>query len=124
MIREYIEELHAGSEEKIVEYARNEAIQNLKKIGEIDIIIESGGRKTKFFGKIYTMITKLKTFTRQEEEVKYIEWIPMEELFEIIRQGKTRIMYDKRYEDIFQKVREIYKQYGQMEGQKENNQSR
>ena len=122
MIREYIEELHTGNEDKIVEYARNEAVQNLKKMGEMDIIIGSGRRK--FFVEIYAMITKLKTFTRQEEEVKYIEWIPMEELFETIRQEKTRVMYDKRYEDIFQKVREMYKQYKQMEGQKEKTRSR
>ena len=32
----------------------------------------------------------------------------MEKVFEMIRNGETKFPYDKRYEKLFEKVREIY----------------
>ena len=34
----------------------------------------------------------------------------MEDVFEMIRQGKTKFPYDKRYEKMFNKIKEIFMQ--------------
>lgn len=105
MIREYIEELHNG-DEKEREQARNEAIQNLKKLEELYLVCEGKG----YYIQFYCMMTKLETITKQKEEVRNIKWIPMEQLFEMIRQGKTGLEYGKKLEEIFRQVRENYQE--------------
>ena len=42
----------------------------------------------------------------------------MEEVFEMIRQGKTKFPYDKRYEKLFDRIKEIY---AEKNGKKEKN---
>ena len=113
MIREYVEEIHNGSQEE-KEKARNEAIQNLKKLDELYLICDKKG----YYVQFYTLLTKLKTVTKQPEEVKNVKWIPMEELFEMIRQGKTGIIYDKGLEKVFEQVREYYQE--QVKGKEKN----
>lgn len=106
MIREYVEELHDGSEEER-EKARNEAVQNLKKLPELDLtFFDKEGKTAKYFIQFYVLRTKLKTVTIKKDEVEKIEWIPLEEVFELIRHGKINLQYDKRYEKLFQQVRE------------------
>lgn len=118
MIREYVEELHNGSEEE-QKRARNEAIQNLKKLSELDLtFINPEGKQDKYFIQFYVLQTKLKTETIKLEEVEKIEKIPLEKVFEWIRQGKINLQYDKRFEKIFQEVRE-YAQGKNKEIQKE-----
>ena len=107
MVREYVEELHKG-DSKEQEDARNEAISNLKKLDELDLIFKNGGNERKFFIQFYVMKTKLDELSAQKEEISDIEWIPMEEVFDLIRQNKTKFPYDKRYEKIFEKVKEHY----------------
>lgn len=108
MIREYVEELHNGSSEE-KEKARNEAIQNLCKLEELDLIFHNKGNTRKFFIQFYTMKTKLENVTIQPEEIDSIEWVNLDEAFDLIRQGKTKFPYDERYEKIFEKVSEHYK---------------
>lgn len=106
MIREYIEELHEGNE-KEEETARNEAIQNLKKLLELDLTFSNEEGKTeKYFIQFYALRTTLKEVMIKKDEVERIEWIPAEEVFELIRQGKINLQYDKRHEKLFQQVRE------------------
>ncbi len=105
MIREYVEELHNGSKEE-QEKARNEAIGNLKKLEELYLVCNERA----YFIQFYMMLTKLETLTIQKEEVKSVRWVPMEELFEMIRQGKTGIVYDENLEKIFQEVRNFYQE--------------
>ncbi len=105
MIREYVEELHNGSEEE-QEKARNEAGQNLKKLTELDLTFLDKGKPVKYFVQFYFLKTNLHNITKQKEEVEEIRRIPLEEVFELIRQGKTRIPYDKRFEEIFKQIRE------------------
>lgn len=105
MIREYVEELHSGSEEE-KEKARKEAIENLKKLEELYLVCNG----KEYYIQFYVMLTKLKTLTRQKEEVESIRWIPMEELFEMIRQGKTGIVYDEKLEKVFQQIRKVYQE--------------
>ena len=107
MIREYIEELHRGDINEQGQ-ARNEAINNLKKLDELDLVFKNKGNERKFFIQFYAMKTKLNKLTIQKEEISDVKWIPMEDAFELIRQGKTKFPYDKRYEKIFKKVREYY----------------
>lgn len=113
MIREYVEELHAGNKEE-QEKARNEAIENLKKLEELYLICDKKG----YYVQFYVMKTNLTTITTQKEEIENIEWIPMEELFEMIQQGKTGIVYDKKLEIVFQQVRETYQEI--VKGKEEN----
>lgn len=108
MIREYVEELHNGSSEE-KEKARNEAIQNICKLDELDLIFHNRGNTRKFFIQFYTMKTKLENVTIQPEEIDSIEWVNLDEAFDLIRQGKTKFPYDERYEKIFEKVSEHYK---------------
>lgn len=118
MIREYVEEVHDGSEEER-EKARNEASQNLKKLLELDLtFLDDEGKTDKYFIQFYALRTNLKTVTIKKDEVEKIEWLPLEEVFELIRQGKINLQYDKRHEKIFQQVRE-YSQGKNKEIQKE-----
>ncbi len=105
MLREYIEEVHNGDKKEQQE-AIDEVKLNLKKLDELDLIFE---KNRKFFIQFFALETKMKKLTRQAEEVDSMEWIPMEELFEMIRQGKTKFPYDKRFEKIFEQVRENHK---------------
>ena len=108
MIREYVEELHSGTEEE-KQKAREEAIKGLKKLEELDLIFKNKGKERKFFIQFYMLKTKMKEFTKQAEEVQNIEWIPYQECFELIRQGKTKFPYDKRYEKMFMEIEEYIK---------------
>lgn len=114
MIREYVEELHNGSKEE-QEEARNEAIENLKKLEELYLVCN--GRA--YYIQFYMMLTNIKTFTLEKEEVKSVRWVPMEELFEMIRQGKTGIIYDERLEKEFQQVKKFYQEI--VKGNEEKN---
>lgn len=104
MIREYVEELHSGSEEE-KQKARNEAIDKLQKLEELHLICEGRG----YYVQFYCIMTELEAITRQEEEINNTRWLPMEEVFEMIRQGKTGLIYDKNMEKIFEQVRQRYR---------------
>ena len=117
MIREYVEELHKG-DIKEQEQARNEAINNLKKLDELDLVFKNKGNERKFFIQFYVMKTELNKLTIQKEEISDIEWISMEKVFELIRQGKTKFPYDKRYEKIFKQVREHYQEKDKQDREK------
>lgn len=106
MIREYVEELHQGTKEE-QEIARGEAIQKLIKLDELALNFKDKNKERKFFIQFYALKTSLDNITIQKEEVESIEWVEMEKVFEMIKQGKTKFPYDKNYEKIFQKIREI-----------------
>lgn len=116
MIREYVEELHKGDINE-QEQARNEAINKLKKLDELDLVFKNKGNERKFFIQFYVMKTELNKLTIQKEEISDIEWIPMEKVFELIREGKTKFPYDKRYEKIFIQVKEHYQEKNRNERQ-------
>ena len=117
MIREYVEELHKGDINE-QEQARNEAINNLKKLDELDLVFKNKGNERKFFIQFYVMKTELNKLTIQKEEISDIEWISMEKVFELIREGKTKFPYDKRYEKIFKQVREHYQEKDKQDREK------
>lgn len=107
MIREYREELHSANKDE-EEKATMEAINKLKPIKELDLKFKNKGKIRNFFIKFYALMTENTDIHVQEEEIKDILWVPMEECFELIRNGKTKFPYDYRYEEIFEKVEEIY----------------
>ena len=117
MIREYIEELHRGDIEE-QEKARNEAISNLKKLDELDLVFKNKGNERKFFIQFYVMKTKLNKLNIQKEEISDIEWLSMEEVFELIRQGKTKFPYDNRYEKVFKQVKDYYQEKNKQDREK------
>ena len=65
------------------------------------------------------MKTKLKRLIIQKEEISDIEWLQMEKAFDLIRQGKTKFLYDKRYEKIFEQVREHYQEKNKQDREKQ-----
>ena len=109
MISEYVEELHKGTQEE-QERARNEAIQNLIKLDELDLVFKDKEKERKFFIQFYALKTKINKIIAQKEEVDSIQWLEMEEVFDMIRQRKTKFPYDKRYEKMFDKIKEIFRQ--------------
>ncbi len=109
MVREYVEELHKGTQEE-QDRARNEAIQGLIKLDELDLNFKDKEKERNFFIQFYVLKTKIDKISSQKEEVDSIEWIAMEDVFEMIRKGKTKFPYDKRYEKMFNKIKEIFMQ--------------
>lgn len=79
-------------------------------------LIFSGNRK--FFIQFNTIIGdfKLQDIKQhlQKEELSDVIEIPLEECFELIRNGKTKFPYkghEKQFEDVFQSVVQIYQKY-------------
>ncbi len=91
MVRELNEELGIKKEEAI----------NIKKIGNLKI---NFGYKC--IVSIYCLKISNLDFILQNDEVKEIEFYDIEEVFNLIREGKTRFPYDNRYEEIFSKLKE------------------
>lgn len=97
MIRELKEEIGISIEESST---------NLKKVEEFTPM--NFGSIGKYFVEFYCLLRKTKEDLKlQEDEVTEIEWKSMEEVFEMLQQGKTRFPKDFDYEKIFTKVRDI-----------------
>lgn len=96
MIRELKEEL--GIDE-------TECYGNIKKMGTVTIDF----KKFKCFTDVFLLKRREETLSLQDEEVKGIEYYPLEEVFELIRRGKTRIPYEQdteKFEEIFEKIQQ------------------
>ena len=94
MIRELKEEL--GIEE-------TECYGNIKNMGTVTIDF----KKFKCFTDVFLLKRSEETLALQDEEVKGIEYYPIEEVFVLIREGKTRIPYEQeaeKFEEIFEKI--------------------
>ena len=94
MIRELKEEL--GIEE-------SECYGNIKKMGTVTIDF----KKFKCFTDVFLLKRSKETLALQDEEVKGIEYYPIEEVFELIRNEKTRIPYEQdteKFEQIFNRI--------------------
>ena len=96
MIRELKEEL--GIEE-------TECYGNVMNMGTVTIDF----KKFKCFTDVFLLKRSEETLALQDEEVKGIEYYPIEEVFDLIREGKTRIPYDQqtdKFEEIFDKIKQ------------------
>lgn len=100
MIRELKEELGV---------AETECYGNIKKMGTVTIDFSKVGGNFKCLTDVFLLKRNKETLELQDEEVKGIEYYELEEVFELIRKGKTRIPYDQdgeKFEEIFEKIRE------------------
>ena len=94
MIRELKEEL--GIDE-------SECYGNIKSMGTVTIDF----KRFKCFTDVFLLKRSKETLALQDEEVKGIEYYPIEEVFDLIRKGNTRIPYDqetKKFEEIFEAI--------------------
>lgn len=100
MIRELGEELGISIEEAI----------NVIKINknELPFKFRSGEKTLNFFITVYCLKRNSSDVTLQKEEVDKIVWLPLEEAFELIRSGRTKFPKNYDYEEIFDKVRNVY----------------
>ena len=100
MIRELKEELGIQLEEAI----------NVVKItpDALPLQFESSGKNKNFFITFYCLKKNNSDVICQESEIDKIVWLPLEETFELIRSGRTKFPKNYNYENIFEKVRNIY----------------
>ncbi|MBR2786209.1 MAG: NUDIX hydrolase [Clostridia bacterium] len=72
---------------------------------------ESRGKIRNFFIDFYCLLTRAENVTSiQKEEVKSLKWVPMEQAFEMIKNGKTKFPKqgaNVNYEQIFKNVRGV-----------------
>ena len=64
-------------------------------------------KKFKCFTDVFLLKRREEMLALQDEEVKGIEYYPIEEVFDLIRNEKTRIPYDQdneKFEEIFKKI--------------------
>lgn len=78
----------------------------LKSLGTLPLVFESEKNKRKFKIEFFCCQYNNEVIKRQKEEVDNIFWLPMEEVFELIRKGKTKFPYNIQMEEIFQKIRD------------------
>ena len=99
MIRELREELGIEAEEAM----------NVIKLIEspVPLGLLSSTKRRNFFTTFYCLKRSTSDVEIQEEEVEKIVWLPLEDVFELIKSGKTRFPANNDYEQIFQKVRDI-----------------
>lgn len=85
--------------------------QNVHKVGSRKIGFESEGSKRNFFIEFYYLLLKDSKVNISSEEVNSLEWIPMEKVFEMIKQGETKFPRQSEsldYEEIFNEVKNAY----------------
>lgn len=97
MVRELNEEL--GIDE-------NEG-RNIKGLGSVLMDFYKIGGNFKCIADIFLLKRSEELLILQDEEVKGIEYYDLEEVLNLIREGKTRLPYDKSYEKIFEKLKEF-----------------
>lgn len=88
----------------------NEAVQ-AKEISTIPLGFESNGKIRNFFITFYYVFTKNSNLKIQEQEVKSLHWVPMEQAFEMLESGKTKFPKqdkDVKYNEIFDTVKNAY----------------
>lgn len=85
----------------------------MKKLSEIDLTFNNNGKKQNYFIQFYVLKTRLKDVTIQEGEVENVKIIPQEEAFEMIRQGKISLGYNKENQNEFEKLFLMVREYSQ-----------
>lgn len=100
MIRELGEELGISIEEAM----------NVIKLTKTELPFEfkSGEKMLRFLITVYCLKRKSSDVIIQKEEIDRIVWLPLEETFELIRSGRTKFPKNYDYEEIFEKVRNVY----------------
>lgn len=100
MIRELKEELGINP---------SECYGNIKKMGTVAIDFSKVGGNFKCLTDVFILKRNRETLELQDDEVKGIEYYDLEEVFELIRQEKTRIPYSQakeKFEEIFENIQQ------------------
>ena len=100
MIRELKEELGIGVEEAM----------NVVKITPkgVPLGFESSNKIKNFFITFFFFLRNSSEVKIKEEEIKRYVWLPLEETFELMKSGRTKFPKNFDYEEIFEKVRNVY----------------
>ena len=100
MIRELGEELGISIEEAM----------NVIKLTKDELPFELKSKETtlRFLITAYCLKRNSSDVKIQKEEIDKIVWLPLEEAFELIRCGRTKFPKNYDYEEIFEKVRDVY----------------
>ncbi len=101
MIRELREELGIEFDEAI----------NVMKITQkpLPLKFESSGKYKNFFISFYCLKRSNSNITFQTDEIEKIVWLPLNEVFELIKSGRTKFPKDSNYDLIFEKIIDICK---------------
>lgn len=96
MIRELKEELGIGLDISI----------NVNKIttNSVPLVMKSSGKTRNFLIDFYCLKTMNPKIVIQKSEVENISWIPMEECFELMQEGKTKFPSSYNYKSIFEEI--------------------
>ncbi len=98
MIRELNEELGIKKEES----------KNIKELGKVKLDFNKSGGEFKCITYVYMLKRDKDLLELQDEEVKSIQYHNLNEIISMIKQGKTRLVYDddnsKDFDLIFQKL--------------------
>ncbi len=89
----------------------NEAV-NAEKICTMSLGFENKGKIRNFFITFYYVFIKNSNLKIQEQEVKSLHWVPMEQAFKMLESGKTKFpkaSENIKYNEIFDTVRNAYK---------------
>lgn len=99
MIRELKEELGIELDESV----------NVQKLNSPSAPLNFGSeeKKRNFFIDFFCLKRNNSKTDFQKEEIQEILWVPLEECFELIKNGKTKFPQNYNYEEIFKEVREI-----------------
>lgn len=116
LVSGHVEQNEVGIQTVIRELEEEVGIPESKAISACKIgnqVFESAGNSTStnFFTEIFYLFLKDSEVKANPNEVEKLEWIPMEKVFEMIKQGKTRFPKqgeEINYEPIFDKVKQLY----------------
>ncbi len=112
MIRELKEELGIGVEESM----------NVVKLTPrgVPLGFESSNKIKNFFITFFCLKRNSSEVTIQKEEINRYVWLPLEETFKLLKSGRTKFPKNFDYEEIFEKVRNIYYNINKQNTQRED----
>ena len=76
----------------------------LRSLGVLPLVFENNNNRRKFKIEFFCCQYNNETMKMQKEEVEDVFWLPMEDVFELIKRGKTKFTYTIQMEEIFQKI--------------------
>lgn len=85
--------------------------QRVQNLGRQRLRFESNGKNRFFFIEFFYLKINNISLKKQKEEVASLKWVPMEKAFDMIRKGTTKFPRQNNivnYEEIFDKIKEMY----------------
>lgn len=86
---------------------------NLVSLKCIDLDFNKGGKRIRFLGHVYMLYIPKNSedieISIDESELSGFEWVPMEEVFNLIRSNQTRFPYTPIFEEIFSNIQKLFR---------------